>query len=76
MTFYYFIFQNQVSNENVEVINDGYGIKNPSFVPLRPADITNIQQGKKVFFYRKPFTVVSDLNTCHSSYLGKVTHSD
>lgn len=31
----------------VEVVNGGFGIKNPSYRPPKPSDITNIQQGKR-----------------------------
>lgn len=31
----------------VELVNGGFGIKNPSYRAPKPSDITNIQQGKK-----------------------------
>lgn len=40
------LFQNQQTSQKIEVINGGYGIKNPSFIPPKPADITNIQHGR------------------------------
>lgn len=30
----------------VELVNGGFGIKNPSYRAPKPSDITNIQQGK------------------------------
>lgn len=32
--------------QNIEFVNGGNGIKNPSFVAPKPADITNTHQGR------------------------------
>ncbi|XP_063413300.1 mucin-2-like [Mytilus trossulus] len=69
------VVKTQQTPQKFEVINGGYGIKNPSFVPPKPADITNIQQdenGKGSFMCKvcgKEFTIQRLLNRhlkCHS----------